>query len=48
MTSWPVVYHGFKNFDFVLPKVVKGNYEGGGLRPGLEAIYCSPKFEIAL
>ena len=33
-TSWPVAYHGFKNFDFVLPKVIKGNYEGGGLRPG--------------
>ena len=47
-TSWPVVYHGFKNFDFVLPKVIKGNYNGGGLRPGQEAIYCSPKFEIAL
>ena len=54
-TSWPVAYHGFKNFDFVLPKVIKGNYEGGGLRPGFNnaytktpAIYCSPNFETAL
>lgn len=21
-TSWPVVYHGFKNFNFQLPKVI--------------------------
>ena len=27
--AWPVVYHGFRDPDFVLGKVIKG-----GLRPG--------------
>ena len=54
--AWPVAYHGIKNIAHVLPRVLKGNYEGGGLRPGHRneynsqkpAIYCSPNFNFAL